>query len=55
MSEEAKKFRRKYLDVVEIQKTTLPDKKSREWIIHSKFQKINENAKKIESKKDIER
>ena len=55
MNEEAKKFRRKYLDVVDVQKTTLPDKRSREWNIHRKFQKINENAKKIESKKDIER
>ena len=55
MNEEAKKFRRKYLDVVDIQKTPLVDEKSRKWIIHSKFRKINEDAKKIESKKDIER
>ena len=55
INEEAKKFRRKYLDVVEIQKTTLSDKVSREWIIHRKFQEINEDANKIESKKDIER
>ena len=56
MNEEAKKFRRKYVeDVVDIQKTPLIDERSRKWIIRSKFEKINENAKKIESKKDIER
>ena len=55
MNEDAKKFRRKYADVVDIQKTTLSDKRSREWNIHRKFQKINEDAKKVESKKDSER
>ena len=51
MNEEAKKFRSKYFYAA--RRTTLPYDQNE--VIKSKFEKAHEKAKKLESKKDIEK